>query len=89
MGSGSKEIKTARPKLRLTEQADVPQGDSGDGMALKSLNSYVNTMLHFKEATTCTFFIADFCNPENVARGILCVFVGAFFFTQKCIKFIF
>ena len=38
MGSGSKEIKTARPKLGLTklqaEQADVPQGDSGDGMAL-------------------------------------------------------
>ncbi|XP_020631007.1 rRNA-processing protein efg1-like [Orbicella faveolata] len=30
MGSGSKERKTARPKLRLTEQADVPQGDSGD-----------------------------------------------------------
>ena len=38
MGSGSKEIKTVRPKLLLTqlqaEQADVLQGDSGDGMAL-------------------------------------------------------
>ena len=33
MGSESKERKTTRPKLRLTEQAGV-EGDSGDGMAL-------------------------------------------------------
>ena len=36
MGSVSNERKTARPKLRLTEQAEQAdvEGDSGDGMAL-------------------------------------------------------
>ena len=46
MGSGSKETKTARPKLRLTEeveQADV-QGDSGDGMAIE-LKGHVEAMM--------------------------------------------
>ena len=36
MGSESKERKTTRPKLRLTEQVEQAgvEGDSGDGMAL-------------------------------------------------------
>lgn len=74
MGSGSKERKTARPKLRLTEQADVPQGDSGDGMALElkqPCQDHVADIISKKQQ----FFIAECCNPENVAQGILCVCV--------------
>ena len=75
MGSGSKERKTAKPKLRLTEQADVPQGDSGDGMSLQLKQP---SQQHITEIVSKKrqFFIEECCNPENVAKGILrdCVF---------------
>lgn len=79
MGSGSKERKTAKPKLRLTEQAeqaDVPQGDSGDGMSLQLKQP---SQQHITEIVSKKrqFFIEECCNPENVAKGILrdCVFL--------------
>lgn len=92
MGSGSKERTTARPKLRLTEQADVPQGDSGDGIALelKQLCQHHAADVFFFQCSSYSFFIAKYCNPENAA------FVCSFFLVRgyvfilvlKCIMYI-
>ena len=86
MGSGSKEGKTARPKLRLTdeaEQADV-QGDSGDGMALE-LKGHVKAMIDadISSKEQHFLFIAECCNPENFVTHICCFFFFSGVFVSK------